>query len=125
MASNIKSKLILVSSFNEALLLLYKGKVDGIISDEYTAAAVFEELNIDDVEKIPTFRDLAFDLSLAIYNQDYILKEIIQKVVMRSNVDSQMYLNDWKFDIYYKSRSIRFKNFKFLVITFIIFYFTF
>ncbi len=125
LASNIKSKLILVSSFNEALLLLYKGKVDGIISDEYTAAAVFEELNIDDVEKIPTFRDLAFDLSLAIYNQDYILKEIIQKVVMRSNVDSQMYLNDWKFDIYYKSRSIRFKNFKFLVITFIIFYFTF
>ncbi|MCD2373788.1 response regulator [Borreliella burgdorferi] len=125
LASNIKSKLILVSSFNEALLLLYKGKVDGIISDEYTAAAVFEELNIDDFEKIPTFRDLAFDLSLAIYNQDYILKEIIQKVVMRSNVDSQMYLNDWKFDIYYKSRSIRFKNFKFLVITFIIFYFTF
>ncbi len=125
LASNIKSKFILVSSFNEALLLLYKGKVDGIISDEYTAAAVFEELNIDDVEKIPTFRDLAFDLSLAIYNQDYILKEIIQKVVMRSNVDSQMYLNDWKFDIYYKSRSIRFKNFKFLVITFIIFYFTF
>ncbi len=51
LASNIKSKLILVSSFNEALLLLYKGKVDGIISDEYTAAAVFEELNIDDVEK--------------------------------------------------------------------------
>lgn len=125
LASNIKSKLILVSSFNEALLLLYKGKVDGIISDEYTAAAVFEELNIDDVEKIPTFRDLAFDLSLAIYNQDYILKEIIQKVVMRSNVDSQMYLNDWKFDIYYKSKSIRFKNYKFLMITFIIFYFTF
>ncbi|EEH00602.1 putative sensory transduction histidine kinase [Borreliella finlandensis] len=125
LASNIKSKLILVSSFKEALLLLYKGKVDGIISDEYTAAAVFEELNIDDVEKIPTFRDLAFDLSLAIYNQDYILKEIIQKVVMRSNVDGQMYLNDWKFDIYYKSKSIRFKNFKFLVITFIIFYFTF
>ncbi|EOA80223.1 response regulator [Borreliella burgdorferi] len=125
LASNIKSKLIMVSSFNEALLLLYKGKVDGIISDEYTAAAVFEELNIDDVEKIPTFRDLAFDLSLAIYNQDYILKEIIQKVVMRSNVDSQMYLNDWKFDIYYKSKSIRFKNYKFLMITFIIFYFTF
>ncbi len=125
LASNIKSKLILVSSFNEALLLLYKGKVDGIISDEYTAAAVFEELNIDDVEKIPTFRDLAFDLSLAIYNQDYILKEIIQKVVMRSNVDSQMYLNDWKFDVYYKSKSIRFKNYKFLMITFIIFYFTF
>ncbi len=125
LASNIKSKLILVSSFNEALLLLYKGKVDGIISDEYTAAAGFEELNIDDVEKIPTFRDLAFDLSLAIYNQDYILKEIIQKVVMRSNVDSQMYLNDWKFDIYYKSKSIRFKNYKFLMITFIIFYFTF
>ncbi len=125
LASNIKSKLILVSSFNEALLLLYKGKVDGIISDEYTAAAVFEELNIDDIEKIPTFRDLAFDLSLAIYNQDYILKEIIQKVVMRSNVDSQMYLNDWKFDIYYKSKSIRFKNYKFLMITFIIFYFTF
>ncbi|MBB6212952.1 ATP-binding protein [Borreliella californiensis] len=125
LASNIKSKLILVSSFKEALLLLYKGKVDGIISDEYTAATVFEELNIVDVEKLPTFRDLAFDLSLAIYNQDYILKEIIQKVVMRSNVGSQMYLNDWKFDIYYKSKGIRFNNFKFLVSTVIIFYFTF
>ncbi|SCW30570.1 two-component system, glycerol uptake and utilization sensor kinase [Borreliella japonica] len=125
LASNIKSKLILVSSFKEALLLLYKGKIDGIISDEYTAAAVFEELNVVDVEKLPTFRDLAFDLSLAIYNQDYILKEIIQKVVMRSNVDSHMYLNDWKFDVYYKSKDSRFKNFKFLVLTVIIFYFTF
>ncbi|WP_187982920.1 response regulator [Borreliella bavariensis] len=125
LASNIKSKLILVSSFKEALLLLYKGKIDGIISDEYTAAAVFEELNVADIEKLPTFRDLAFDLSLAIYNQDYILKEIIQKVVIRSNVDSQKYLNDWKFDIYYKSKGIRFKNFKFLVLTVIIFYFTF
>ncbi len=81
LASNIKSKLILVSSFKEALLLLYKGKIDGIISDEYTAAAVFEELNVTDVEKLPTFRDLAFDLSLAIYDQDYILKEIIQKLL--------------------------------------------
>ncbi|WNY65874.1 response regulator [Borreliella andersonii] len=125
LASNIKSKFILVGSFKEALLLLYKGKVDGIISDEYTAAAVFEELNIVDVEKIPTFRDLAFDLSLAIYDQDYILKEIIQKVVMRSNVDGQMYLNDWKFDVYYKSKGSRFKNFEFLVGTVIIFYFTF
>ncbi|WKC90803.1 ATP-binding protein [Borreliella carolinensis] len=125
LASNIKSKLILVSSFKEALLLLYKGKVDGIISDEYTAAAVFEELNIVDVEKLPTFRDLAFDLSLAIYNQDYILKEIIQKVIMRSNVGSQMYLNDWKFDIYYKSKGSRVNNFKFLVSTVILFYFTF
>ncbi|MCD2382476.1 ATP-binding protein [Borreliella americana] len=125
LASNIKSNLILVSSFKEALLLLYRGKVDGIISDEYTAAAVFEELNIVDVEKIPTFRDLYFDLSLAIYNQDYILKEIIQKIVMRSNVGSQMYLNDWKFDIYYKSKGGRFKNFKFLVLTVVIFYFTF
>ncbi|WKC76140.1 ATP-binding protein [Borreliella valaisiana] len=125
LASKIKSKLILTSSFKEALLLLYKGKIDGIISDEYTAAAVFEELNVVDVEKLPTFRDLAFDLSLAIYNQDYILKEIIQKVVMRSNVDGQRYLNDWKFDIYYKSKGSRFKNFKFLVLTVIIFYFTF
>ncbi|OJH15296.1 histidine kinase, partial [Borreliella bissettiae] len=125
LASNIKSKLILVSSFKEALLLLYKGKVDGIISDEYTASAVFEELNIVDVEKLPAFRDLAFDLSLAIYNQDYILKEIIQKVVMRSNVGSQMYLNDWKFDIYYKSKGSRVNNFKFLVSTVILFYFTF
>ncbi|MGF7101823.1 ATP-binding protein [Borreliella kurtenbachii] len=125
LASNIKSKLVLVSSFKEALLLLYKGKVDGIISDEYTAAAVFEELNIADVEKLPTFRDLAFDLSLAIYNQDYILKEIVQKVVMRSNVGSQMYLNDWKFDIYYKSKGGRVNNFKFLVSTVILFYFTF
>ncbi|WPM05898.1 ATP-binding protein [Borreliella sinica] len=125
LAFNIKSKLILVSSFKEALLLLYKGKVDGIISDEYTASAVFEELNVVDVEKLPTFRDLAFDLSLAVYNQDYILKEVIQKAVMRSNVDSQMYLNDWKFDVYYKSKDSRFKNLKFLVLTVIIFYFTF
>lgn len=125
LASNIKSKLVLVNSFKEALLLLYKGNIDGIISDEYTAAAVFEELNVVDVEKLPIFRDLAFDLSLAIYDQDYILKEIIQKVVMRSNVDSQRYLNDWKFDVYYKSKDIRFKNFKFLVLTVIIFYFTF
>ncbi|QFI14543.1 response regulator [Borrelia sp. CA_690] len=125
LASSIKSDLILVSSFKEALLLLYKGKIDGIISDEYTAAYVFEELNVSDVEKLPTFRDLSFDLSLAIYNQDFILKEIIQKVVVRSNVDSQRYLNDWKFDIYYKSKGIRFKNFKFLVLTVIIFYFTF
>ncbi|WP_151074222.1 ATP-binding protein [Borreliella turdi] len=125
LVSNIKSKLILVSSFKEALLLLYKGKIDGIISDEYTATAVFEELNIVDVEKLPTFRDLVFDLSLAIYNQDYILKEIIQKVVMRSNADSQIYLNDWKFDVYYKSKGSRFKNLKFLVLTVIIFYFTF
>ncbi|WP_459208430.1 type 2 periplasmic-binding domain-containing protein, partial [Borreliella bavariensis] len=107
LASNIKSKLVLVNSFKEALLLLYKGNIDGIISDEYTAAAVFEELNVVDVEKLPIFRDLAFDLSLAIYDQDYILKEIIQKVVMRSNVDSQRYLNDWKFDVYYKSKGIR------------------
>ncbi|AJA90238.1 histidine kinase [Borreliella chilensis] len=125
LASNIKSKLFLVSSFKEALLLLYKGKVDGIISDEYTAAAVFEELNIIDVEKLPTFRDLAFDLSLAIYNQDYILKEIIHKAVLRSNVDSRTYLNDWKFDIYYKSKSVGFINLKFLALTFFIFYFTF
>ncbi|WNY68626.1 ATP-binding protein [Borreliella lusitaniae] len=125
LASNIKSNLVLVSSFKEALLLLYKGRIDGIISDEYTATAVFEELNVVDVEKLLTFRDLAFDLSLAIYNQDYILKEIIQKVVMRSNVDSQIYLNDWKFDVYYKSKGSRFKNFQFLVFTVIIFYFTF
>ncbi len=37
LASNIKSKLVLVNSFKEALLLLYKGNIDGIISDEYTA----------------------------------------------------------------------------------------
>ncbi|WKC83500.1 ATP-binding protein [Borreliella spielmanii] len=125
LVSNVKSKLVLVSSFKEALLLLYKGNIDGIISDEHTAAAVFEELNVFDVEKLPIFRDLAFDLSLAIYDQDYILKEIIQKVVMRSNVDSQRYLNDWKFDVYYKSKGSRFKNFKFSVVTVIIFYFTF
>ncbi|WKC57974.1 response regulator [Borrelia sp. P9F1] len=106
-----KTQLVQVESFKEALDLLYRGKVSGIISDEYTAAVNFGDLNVQDVKKLPTYIDLKFDLNVAVYNQDYILRGIIQKSLFRANVGNRLYFDDWVSNVYERSKKIGFKKF--------------
>ncbi|WP_373464031.1 response regulator [Borrelia sp. BU AG58] len=106
-----KTKLVQVESFREALDLLYSGKVSGIISDEYTAAVNFGDLNVLDVKKIPTYVDLKFDLNVAVYNQDYILRGIIQKSLFRANVKNRLYFDDWVSNVYERSKAMGSRKF--------------
>ncbi|WP_346010446.1 transporter substrate-binding domain-containing protein [Borrelia sp. A-FGy1] len=103
-------QLVQVDNFKEALDLLYSGKVNGIISDEYTATVNFEDLNIRDVKKLPTHINLKFDLNVAVYNQDYILRGIIQKSLYRANVSNRLYFDDWASNVYKRSRDIGFRK---------------
>ncbi|BCR21847.1 transporter substrate-binding domain-containing protein [Borrelia sp. HM] len=103
-------QLIQVDSFNEALDFLYRGKVNGIISDEYTATVNFEDLNIRDIKKIITMSDLKLDLNIAVYNQDYILRRIIQKILFCTNIDNKLYFDDWVFNIHENSKDILLKK---------------
>ncbi|ATQ14803.1 Sensor histidine kinase RcsC [Borrelia miyamotoi] len=122
--TQIGKQLIQVNGFKEALDLLYRGKVNGIISDEYTATVNFEDLNIRDVKRILTVSDLKFDLNIAVYNQDYILRRIIQKILFCANVDNKLYFNDWVFNIHESSKDIMLKKSGIAVLTIGIFIFT-
>ncbi|UGQ17213.1 response regulator [Borrelia sp. RT1S] len=107
----VKTQLVQVESFKEALELLYSGKVSGIISDEYTAAVNFGDLNVQDVKKLPTYMDLKFDLNVAVYNQDYILRGIVLKSLFRANVDNRLYFDDWVSNVYERSKTMGFRKF--------------
>ncbi|WP_238614513.1 response regulator [Borrelia turcica] len=103
-------QLVQVENFKEALDLLYSGKVSGIISDEYTAAVNFEDLNVRDVKKLPADIDLKFDLNVAVNKQDYILRGIIQKSLFRANVRNRLYFDDWVSNVYERSIAIGFRR---------------
>ncbi|AWG42794.1 histidine kinase [Candidatus Borreliella tachyglossi] len=123
--SKTGARLIQVNSFKEALDLLYRGKVNGIISDEYTATINFEDLNVRDVKKMPTMLDLKFDLNIAIHNQEYILRGIIQKILFRANVKNRSYFDDWVLNVYERSKDIEFRKYSMSALNICIFIFTF
>ena len=108
--AQLGKKLIQVDGFKEALDLLYRGKVNGIVSDEYTATVNFEDLNIRDIKKIFTMSDLKLDLNIAVYNQDYILRRIIQKILFCTSIDNKLYFDDWVFNIHESSKDILLKK---------------
>ncbi|WP_024653857.1 ATP-binding protein [Borrelia persica] len=122
--TQVKAQLVQVGSFKEALDLIYRGKVNGILSDEYTANINFEDLNVRDIKKIITVSNLSFDLNIAVYNQDYILGRIIQKILFRTNLSSKLYFDDWVFNIYEHSKDMRLKKSGMLVLTVVFFVLT-
>ncbi|ETZ18527.1 Sensory transduction protein kinase [Borrelia duttonii CR2A] len=115
--TQIGAQLVQVESFKEALDLIYKRKVDGILSDEYTATINFEDLNVRDLEKIVNVSDLSFNLNIAVYNQDYILRRIIQKILFRTNVNNKLYFDDWVFNVHESSKDMKLKKSGILVLT--------
>ncbi|AHH12439.1 Sensory transduction protein kinase [Borrelia hermsii YBT] len=122
--TQIGTQLVQVDSFKEALDLLYRGKVDGIISDEYTATINFEDLNIRDIKKVFTVLDLTFNLNIAVHNQDYILRRIMQKVLFRTNVNNKSHFDDWVFNVHESSKDMRLKKSGIAVLTIGMFVFT-
>ncbi|UPA17906.1 ATP-binding protein [Borrelia puertoricensis] len=122
--TKIGTQLMQVDSFTDALDLLYRGKVSGIVSDEYTATINFEDLNIRDIKKIFTIPNLTFDLNIAVHNQDYILRRIIQKISFRTNVNNKLYFDDWVFNVHESFKDLRLKKSGIAVLTIGMFVFT-
>ncbi|AHH10589.1 transporter substrate-binding domain-containing protein [Borrelia coriaceae] len=122
--TQIGAQLVQVDSFKEALDLIYRGKVSGIISDEYTATINFEDLNIRDIKKVFTAPDLTFDLNIAVHNQDYILRRIIQKTLFREKVNNNLYFDDWVFNVHESFKDIRIKKSGIAVLSISVFVFT-
>lgn len=122
--TQIGAQLVQVESFKEALDLIYKREVDGILSDEYTATVNFEDLNVRDLEKIVNVSDLSFNLNIAVYNQDYILRRIIQKILFRTNVNNKLYFDDWVFNVHESSKDMKLKKSGILVLAIVFFVLT-
>ncbi|AHH08394.1 transporter substrate-binding domain-containing protein [Borrelia anserina] len=122
--TQIGTQLVQVDSFKEALDLLYRGKVSGIVSDEYTATINFEDLDIRDIKKILTVPDLTFNVNVAVYNQDHILRRIVQKILFRTNVNNKLYFDDWVFSVHESSKDMRLKKSGIAVLTISMFVFT-
>ncbi|AHH09513.1 Sensory transduction protein kinase [Borrelia parkeri SLO] len=122
--TKIGTQLVQVDSFTDALDLLYRGKVSGIVSDEYTATINFEDLNIRDIKKIFTVPNLTFDLNIAVNNQDYILRRIIQKILFCTNINNKLYFDDWVFNVHESFKDLRLKKSGIAVLTIGMFVFT-